>query len=655
MPGELQQLSRSDELLSHKHESGGLSQFIQSAAYSGLEAPVRAVAQVVDHVVDNAHHIGADAAVKSTFKNVGIEQPTPAEFGTKSWYAQSLGSAVGMIAPFLAMRGAVSAVATHAFGAEALSGAQTMGRMAAQEAMLSGTTGLVYGSLLTPSKESNVGSWSFVGDRVKTGLGDMVTFAALGFSSPYMSKGLDSLAASAERSSLSPLAASMIGNTLRSPFTAGLVSGIPSGIVSAEVSAIQQGKPLPTVDELKQGIVGMMFVGGAFGAASSFASRFTSSNETKVVEAKADQKGQAFTPGLELVDAKSIAAARERVEAAVEQGRSFDTDDLRIALSPSPKDVAAKVEPLVADNAPNKPRLSFVNKDDAALAAVGDKIKVNDNPNLPGFEVVLGASGVEAPAHVGFLKALEDHHVKIDKITGASGGSVIATFYANGYTPKQISQILLSSEFRSPSFDVLAKCFHMQDPWNLFPYAIDFKPWLQDLVDRYKLKPQDNLRIVAADAETHAPVVFEGKNMNLVDALTASTAATPALGMKPIYYQGRQLVDGFYYHPIPAALTKGPALVSKIGFVSKLPTEMLSPWDYMMHLKEMNANAELSARYPDPPGHIIATTGLPDVATTTFGVSLETLKKLIVHGEEATNERLSQPDAVAVLNGKKPS
>jgi predicted acylesterase/phospholipase RssA len=284
----------------------------------------------------------------------------------------------------------------------------------------------------------------------------------------------------------------------------------------------------------------------------------------------------------------------------------------------------------------------------SSIPKVADPNPAADS-NLPGLEIVLGASGAETTAHAGFLKAIEDNDVPVGRITGVSGGSLVAALYANKYSPSQIKDILLSDDFRYPKLDVLAKCFHVMDPWNLYPYAMDFRPWLKDFVDTYHLKPQPNLRIVAADSETKAPIVFEGTNYDLTTALSASTAATPALGLKPVEVNGRTAIDGFYYHPIPAALSKAPALVSKIGFVSKLPTEALTPWDYFLHVKEMAYYKELKDKYPDPPGNIIATTGLSDVATTTFGISKETMEKLVQHGYDATTERLQQPDAVAAI------
>ncbi len=304
--------------------------------------------------------------------------------------------------------------------------------------------------------------------------------------------------------------------------------------------------------------------------------------------------------------------------------------------------------------------------------------KSSVRPPAQKYEFVLGAGGVEGPAHIGVLRCLEERQVPLGKITGASVGALIATFIANGYNSKQLQEIFLSESFRYPSWDLWSKCIRMPDPSNLFfpwtfdqstwmnyfiknawPWVVDFKPWLTHVVNEYGLKPQDNLRLVAADALTRKPVVFQGCDYDLVDGLTASTAAISGLGMRPLWIPpngnhrdghddcesvgGHLLIDGFYFHPIPATLCETkPAIVSKIGFATQLPNERLSPWDFAMHLREMMLAVQFDAMFPDPPGHIIIESGMRNVASTNFGVSLRTLETLIDHAYKAANEKLAR-------------
>lgn len=64
--------------------------------------------------------------------------------------------------------------------------------MALRDAALSGAASLLYGSILSPSKEANVGTSTFYADRLKNGLADMASFGALSAVSPYVGKGLES-------------------------------------------------------------------------------------------------------------------------------------------------------------------------------------------------------------------------------------------------------------------------------------------------------------------------------------------------------------------------------------------------------------------------------------------------------------------------------
>ena len=276
-----------------------------------------------------------------------------------------------------------------------------------------------------------------------------------------------------------------------------------------------------------------------------------------------------------------------------------------------------------------------------------------------GIELVLGAGGVEGPAHIGVLRCLEERQVSLGVITGASVGALIAAFIANGYDSKELKEIFLSEKFRYPSWDLWSKCLRMPDPSHLYfpwtsdvstwmnfyikcawPWVIDFKPWLTHVVNEYQLKPQDNLRLIAADMLTHKAVVFEGTDYDLVEGLAASTAAVSGLGMRPVWSNGHLLIDGFYHHPIPTEHCSKPAIVSKIGFATQLPTERLSPMDLFMHLREMALAPYFDMKYPDPSGHLIIEAGMRNVASTNFGVSRRTLEELIEHGYRAACQKL---------------
>lgn len=610
-------------LLEHEKPHGLATEFLQSAAYAGLESPLRAVAQIGG--------AKADDAVKNGFKAIGVEAPAHADFGSGRWYAQQLGSAAGMMVPFLALRGTINGAANKYLGEAAPT--QTLLQFAMREGAVSGAAGLVYGSLLTPVSNANVGTLEFVTEKAKTGLANGAAFAALGFSSPYLGMGLNAAAGAVEQSSLASLVKTPVAATLRSEVLAGIASGVPAGFVSAEASALKD-KRLASMQEIKESMASMAFVGGTFALGSKLLESKNVSGKTSDIEIEGRTGQRSLS---DLSEAEKI----KLVEDAIQK--------LGIKSTDGPNGPRVDLLERLAQSTVSKQRLIGETPEENLAAPRAVKNAAPKDGELPGLEIVLGASGIEAPAHAGFLKAIEDAKVPVSKVTGVSGGSLVATLYANHYSAAEIRNILMSNDFRYPRIDTLAKCFHVMDPWNLYPYSVDFKPWLQEFVDQYKLQPQDNLRIVAADRATKTPVVFEGKNYDLPTALAASTAATNGLNMKPVMFEGRELIDGFYYHPTPAQLTKAPAIVSKIGFVRQLPSGTLAPWDYFLHMREMSYYKDFQARYPDPKGHIIAETGLPDVATTTFSVSVETLNKLVTHAYDTTMERLKQPDAVAAI------
>lgn len=61
--------------------------------------------------------------------------------------------------------------------------------------------------------------------------------------------------------------------------------------------------------------------------------------------------------------------------------------------------------------------------------------------------LVLSGGGAKGLAHIGVLKALEEHDIPVDYITGTSMGAVVGAFYAAAYSPEEIEQFALSPAF----------------------------------------------------------------------------------------------------------------------------------------------------------------------------------------------------------------
>ncbi|MGE4283562.1 MAG: patatin-like phospholipase family protein [Clostridia bacterium] len=57
--------------------------------------------------------------------------------------------------------------------------------------------------------------------------------------------------------------------------------------------------------------------------------------------------------------------------------------------------------------------------------------------------VALSGGGIRGAAHIGVLRAFEEAGIPIHMISGTSSGSIVASLYASGYTPREIERIFL--------------------------------------------------------------------------------------------------------------------------------------------------------------------------------------------------------------------
>ena len=63
-------------------------------------------------------------------------------------------------------------------------------------------------------------------------------------------------------------------------------------------------------------------------------------------------------------------------------------------------------------------------------------------PNRPKVGVVLGGGGAKGASHIGVLKYIEEMGIPVDYVAGTSMGSIIGGFYAMGYSPEELTQLI---------------------------------------------------------------------------------------------------------------------------------------------------------------------------------------------------------------------
>ncbi len=62
--------------------------------------------------------------------------------------------------------------------------------------------------------------------------------------------------------------------------------------------------------------------------------------------------------------------------------------------------------------------------------------------------VVLSGGGAKGLAHIGAMKALEEHGIPIDYVIGSSMGGIIGGMYAAGYSPEEMEDIVTQAHFQ---------------------------------------------------------------------------------------------------------------------------------------------------------------------------------------------------------------
>jgi NTE family protein len=166
--------------------------------------------------------------------------------------------------------------------------------------------------------------------------------------------------------------------------------------------------------------------------------------------------------------------------------------------------------------------------------------------------LALGAGFARGFAHLGVLKVLEQHHIRVSHIAGTSVGSIFGAAYASG---APLARILAAS--RTIRFRDIAR-------WSFSRLGLASNHRLADVIERvFDSKQFEGMKIplavVATDLASGDPVVF--RQGLLVEAIRAS-CAYPGL-FEPIQIGTRWLADGGLVAPVPtqAARQLGAPLV----------------------------------------------------------------------------------------------
>lgn len=155
--------------------------------------------------------------------------------------------------------------------------------------------------------------------------------------------------------------------------------------------------------------------------------------------------------------------------------------------------------------------------------------KENSHNNEPITLMLLGG-GLRFPAYIGALAALEEKGLKIEKIVGASAGSIIGSLYAAGKSPLEMKKITLeldTTRFRDFSIKSLFR------GKGLYEGKV-FESWIDEVLNGRKFSDKFRipLFVVAFDILNNTPVVFSRSNF---PDLKVSTAIRFSIGIPWVF------------------------------------------------------------------------------------------------------------------------
>ncbi|MBI2809696.1 MAG: hypothetical protein HYX67_02535 [Candidatus Melainabacteria bacterium] len=241
----------------------------QAFLHSAIQSPMEGVTQLVNKVADR------ELLPCPKF----IDAPDPAQFGSKAWFAETIGSGLGMVAPFLLtekVSGSMlnkagllpeSAAMSGRLGAAGLGAAEVaeVGRIGSAirfstPAARMAVAGALFGLVLTPSLDPTRDFWE---QRGVSAASSAITFGAMGLTSRGLTAGIESklkvaLTDSAMQSSLEGIGIRIGTNA---------IGGAVGGVVSAESNSLLSGKGFASQDEVMRSVASYMVTGAGLDAA----------------------------------------------------------------------------------------------------------------------------------------------------------------------------------------------------------------------------------------------------------------------------------------------------------------------------------------------------------------------------------------------------
>ena len=235
-------------------------------------------------------------------------------------------------------------------------------------------------------------------------------------------------------------------------------------------------------------------------------------------------------------------------------------------------------------------------------------MQAKENEKRPKVALVLSGGGFRGMAQIGVLKVLERYSIPIDYVIGTSIGAYIGGLYATGYTPDEIEQIVLSTDWEkllSSASEVNRQDMFLDqkiaDDRHLFsmrlntfsfdlPKAVSkgihYQGQLQELLWNAPFtawQSFDSLRIpfraISTDLITGTSIIHRSGDLPTI----IKASSTIPLRYSPVRYDSLLLVDGGVLDNVPVNVAKkefNPDIIITVNSISGLlpEQELNTPW-----------------------------------------------------------------------------
>lgn len=457
---ELPGMTRSADLLaSTKSASERLLEnpFVNAAAHSLVQGPLDAAAQVIDKTA------GTNLLPSLRI----IPDAKKSDFGSLDWFQQQVGGAVGAMPYLLALhqgsRSALSGTMLSAdtkimLGAGVKLGSAGANQVLRLELASAGITGFAYGGLLTPVRpEETATAGGLFAAKLRNGAvgaGTFMTMTGSMMGTKALAEGMQP---------------SLLRTVMKNDIGAGVISGLPAGLMSAQSDSLLRGKGFASLKDSAEAMVGFSVIGGLMPAGQKgmvrLSERFSTPSKatdvTPIKDLSPKEAAQLVEPGSapkvkpveQVFNAEQLKKINEwkEAQATLQETKFRDSEPQRIrdladeAYGTGAPEKGKKLHILLGNCGAGKSRITdALAKELGAMTPDSDNIKAK----IPGYDKGMGNQAVHEDSSAAY-KILLDRALQ-------NGDNIV--WQGVGKTAKSVTDLI--EQAKSHQYEVVV---HMVD------------------------------------------------------------------------------------------------------------------------------------------------------------------------------------------------